>query len=305
MERIGNGDKTQKGIEVFHCKLCDYKASNRGHLNRHFKTKKHKERIGNKKRDEGIRLKNHKCQYCERGFKSASGRWKHENKCSKNQEWKYLKIIEEQKKKIEELKYKEMDHLKKALLEKDKEIKRLIENGPQITNNNCTQINNNINIQLFLNEHCKNAMPIMDFIKGLTFKLTDIDPERPLTTIESLSNAISEQLGALKDTERPIHCSDVKRLKFYIKDASNGWIKDEDNKKIDKAIGFANMRHQGAWHSKANEEGIDSIEFKKDADYHKMNVAMAKFSDDPIYAKNKVKRAIASTVNIKNTIPKI
>ena len=94
-----------------------------------------------------------------------------------------------------------------------------------------------------------------------------------------------------------MHCSDAKRLVFHVKDAS-GWTKDVNNKKIDKAIGWANMRHQGAWIKKATSEDMASQ--KNDLDFLHMNVAMGKFSDDPSKAKRKIKRAIA-----KNTyLPK-
>jgi len=156
---------------------------------------------------------------------------------------------------------------------------------------------NNININFFLNEECKNAIPIMDFIKNLQFTLTDINPERPASTIESLSKVITDELSNMKINERPVHCSDAKRLNFYVKDA-NGWTKD--NEKIDTAINWANMRHQGAWYTRVQEKGLDKTE--QDTNYHMMNVAMAKFSDDPSKAKKKIKRAIAQTALLKDAI---
>ena len=165
------------------------------------------------------------------------------------------------------------------------------------TNNNC--VVNNINIQVYLDEHCKNAMPIMDFVKELQFKLSDINPERPASTIESLSRAITDKLEDMDETERPVHCSDAKRLVFHVKDAS-GWAKDEDNKKIDNAISWASARHQGAWIKKAMDDNWTSKKY--DSNYLNMNVAMGKFSDDPDKAKKKVKRAIAKAVPIKEVI---
>ena len=139
-------------------------------------------------------------------------------------------------------------------------------------------------------------MSIMDFIKDLQFKLTDINPERPASMIESLSKCITDKLEEMAETERPVHCTDAKRLVFHVKDAS-GWTKDVDNKKIDNAIGWANARHQGAWIKKATDDNWMSK--KHDSNYLNMNVAMGKFSDDPQKAKKKVKRAIAKAVPIK------
>jgi Fe-S-cluster formation regulator IscX/YfhJ len=219
---------------------------------------------------------------CKKGYDSSN------SSCSDTDKEKEIEDLKKQLKAEKEAHKQTLVQVFEKNLEKDEKILEMAE-----------KVGNKISINLYLNEHCKDAIPIMEFIKGLTFKLNDIDPERPLSTVESLSNVVVSELKQLDDTKRPIHCSDAKRLKFYVKDASNGWIKDEDNKKIDRAIGFANMRHQGAWHSHAKHEGLDKS--KKDTDYHKMNVAMAKFSDDPKWAKTKIKRAIAGATNIKET----
>ena len=166
------------------------------------------------------------------------------------------------------------------------------------TQNINTQNNNYINIQLYLNEQCKNAMPIMDFIRDLQFKLSDINPERPASTIESLSKCITDKLEDMDQTERPVHCSDAKRLVFHVKDAS-GWTKDVNNKRMDKAIGWANMRHQGAWIKKATSE--DLVNQKNDLDYLNMNVAMGKFSDDPQKGQKKSKKSDCKSSTFKIT----
>ena len=191
----------------------------------------------------------------------------------------------------------QVEHLTQSLNESHRHIEDLKKNkgNTQIIT---TQNNNYINIQLYLDENCSKAMPIMDFIENLKFKLTDINPDRPNSSIESLTNMVVTELNQLDNADRPIHCSDAKRLNFYVKDASDGWIKDKDNKKIDKAIGWANMRHQDAWHTYAKKEGIDSSK-RQDTDYHKMNVAMAAWSDDSQKAKKKVKRAIAQATQFK------
>jgi Fe-S-cluster formation regulator IscX/YfhJ len=234
------------------------------------------------------------CPFCSKTFKTRSGRSKHVRNCSNNTQDIQQKL-EEANKKIDNLKNERIE----ALESQNKELLKIISKQKTgQTQNINTQNNNYINIQLYLDEKCKNAMPIMDFIKDLQFKLLDINSERPASTIESLGKCITDKLEDMDVTERPMHCSDVKRLVFHVKDAS-GWAKDVDNKKIDKAIGWANMRHQGAWHSYAKKEGIDKSKVK-DTDYHNMNVAMAHFSDDPKKAKGKIKRVIASTTDFKN-----
>lgn len=305
---IEETEKTRNFLAKYYCKICDFHTSHKGSWNRHTLTAKHKKNEVQELQGNPLVKKTRKyiCRFCEKNFKTKSGKWKHEQKCTKNtanyiikkqleeERAKNLKIVNEMKKmKLKLLAQENKSLLERvAILEKHKGGIQNIE-----TQNNTTT---NINIQLFLNENCSNAIPIMDFIGKLKFKLTDIDPERPKSTIESLTNIVVTELNQLDNSERPIHCADAKRLNFYVKDASDGWIKDKDNKKIDKAIGWANMRHQGAWHEYAKKKGLDSSK-QKSVDYHKMNVAMGAWSDNPVKAKKQVKRAIAEATNLKNT----
>ena len=286
----------EKNPPKFYCACCDYTASKKHHLKKHLGTALHKRR-----QEATPKIKKCKCTFCLKTFKSRQGRWKHEKKCSNNpiiaikRSEELEKKLEEANKKIKNLEKKHVETLESQ----NKELLKIISNQKTQninTQNINTQNNNYINIQLYLNEKCKNAMPIMDFVKELQFKLTDINPERPASTIESLSKCITDKLEDMDETERPVHCTDAKRLVFHVKDAS-GWSKDVNNKKIDNAIGWANVRQQGAWIKKAKAD--DWVNQKNDTNYLHMNVAMGKFSDDPNKAKRKVKRAIANAVPLK------
>ena len=101
-------------------------------------------------------------------------------------------------------------------------------NSNNVINNQNT---NNISINMYLNEHCKNAMNLTDFVKNIKLQLSDIIPES--NYIDCVSNILIKNLKDLQPTERPIHCSDSKRLQFYVKDGES-WEKDVD--KIDTSI---------------------------------------------------------------------
>jgi len=292
-----NGVKSVKNL--FTCKICDYTTSNKQHMTKHLMTRKHRvltqgPALMTKKCKTSKSCIIRECPFCFKTFKTRSGKSKHVRKCSNNTQDLQQKL-EEANKKIKILEKERIETLETVIAEQRSHIEDLKKHSAQTQNIN-TQNNNYINIQLYLDEKCKNAMPIMDFIKDLQFKLTDINPERPASTIESLSKCITDKLEDMDETERPVHCSDAKRLVFHVKDAS-GWTKDVNNKKIDKAIGWANMRHQGAWIKKATSE--DLVNQKDDLGFLHMNVAMGKFSDDPQKAKRKVKRAIAKAVPLK------
>jgi len=299
----------------YKCGLCYYSTSRPDHWKNHILTMKHKRRKKNSElllKSSKLLLKSSKvydCKLCEKKYKYRQGLYVHKKNAHSTENKKIdLDIFEDFKKQLAETK-KNDAALRVALCRERvalcQERAAHIKTSQKATSD--TQQNFNVikklaerpTIMVFLNQKCQNAAPLLDFIKTLHFPLTDINPGRPLSSIESISNCIVKELKMLDDTERPIHCSDAKRLNFYVKDAS-GWAMDTDNKKIDKALGWANSRHQSAWHSYAKKEGIDKSKVK-DTDYHNMNVAMAAWSDNPEKAKKKVKRAIATATNLKKS----
>ena len=102
---------------------------------------------------------------------------------------------------------------------------------PKLGNNN----NNNMTINVFLNEQCKDALNLTDFVENIKVTLEDLEYSKDNGFVNGVTNIIKKQLQDMKPTERPIHCSDKKRLQFYVKD-NDKWQKDEDNKKLDETI---------------------------------------------------------------------
>ena len=100
------------------------------------------------------------------------------------------------------------------------------------TYNNCT---NKMTINVFLNEQCKDALNLTDFVENIKVTLEDLEYSKDNGFVNGVTNIIKKQLQDMKPTERPIHCSDKKRLQFYVKD-NDKWQKDEDNKKLDETI---------------------------------------------------------------------
>ena len=274
----------------FVCMLCDYKTSRLADWTKHISTRKHKKvtNVTNPTKCHKYK-KQPTCSFCGRPFQSRSGKWKHEKKCAVRE----LQRIKQEHEKELAVKNAVIETQAKAL-----QKTQTINNNIGRDQNNTTV--NNITINCFLNDKCKNAPDVMEFIKdNIQFTLANIDPDRPNSTIEALGDMMGKACKAGDSTMRPIHCSDEKRQTFYIKDAS-GWAKDVDNKKIDKAIGWANMRHQATWHEKAKKEGLAKA--ANDTDYLKTNVAMGTWSDDVKKSKAKVKRILAKNLSIKEAM---
>jgi len=120
--------------------------------------------------------------------------------------------------------------LQKMVITQSQQISELI---PKVGNNN----NNKFNINIFLNETCKDALSIQDFVKSLELNLKHLEYSKNNGAVDGVLNILKEGLNDLDVERRPIHCTDVKRETLYIKDTDNGWEKDDkENTKIRTAI---------------------------------------------------------------------
>ena len=296
-----------------YCVACDYSTKRKDHFNKHSSTAKHKRMVkmftgltksgglthnGGESGDLPTSVgdlptsvgdlptsvekrQNQKIYVCQ---------------CGKVYKWRQSLHVHKKKCTVEDDsdsdKDKEIEELKKQLREEREANRRTVAESMDTIATLSTKVGTTVNV--FLNEHCKNAKPIMDFIKDIQFNLSGIIPLDDKTTITSLGNQIVDNLNNMEKTERPIHCSDVKRLKFYVKDAS-GWEMDENNQKIGKALGWANMRRQACWHKQSQK----FAKTDKDDPYHNMNLTLGSWSDNVKKSKKKVLRMIAPKVKSK------
>jgi hypothetical protein len=175
----------------------------------------------------GKKGQNFVCPTCDKEYESNNGLWKHKKKCLKKEEEDII---------IDGINIKDKDALLIHLLKQNGELqKSLIEMSKEksITNNNIHNNSHNktFNLQFFLNETCKNAMNITDFVSSIKTSLEDLEFTGRNGYIEGVSNIIFKNLTNLEKNERPIHCSDLKREVLYIKD-SDEWVKETEEKPI-------------------------------------------------------------------------
>jgi hypothetical protein len=253
---------------------------------------------------------------CGKEYKHRQGLWRHKKICSFQEENDILisdSPIEftassdpNQLSIITELfhdQLKENKELKEMLIEQNKKLIELAEKSQgqitNITNNNNNT--NNFNLQFFLNEQCKDALNIMEFINQLQLKTSDLDMVGRLGYTEGISKLFIRGLKELDIFKRPIHCSDLKREVLYVKD-QDSWEKDNDEKKkmknAIKYIAAKNFKQIHQWQEE-NPESND-YETKKHMDYHKIVIhsmgGSTKEEDEQHY--NKIIRNVAKEVTI-------
>ena len=178
---------------------------------------------------------------CDKRYKSRQGLYSHKKKCKFLQNGRIFDSSNNQLTLANDL----TNDLIFKLLNDNKEMREIIikqqdqisELLPKIGNNFITNNNNNnkFNIQVFLNERCKDAINMSDFIKSIQVSLQQLDYTKQNGLVNGLSNVIIENMSKLGLYQRPIHCTDIKRESLYIKDDDN-WEKDVNKEKIKKAI---------------------------------------------------------------------
>jgi hypothetical protein len=176
-----------------------------------------------------------------------------------------------------------------------------------ISNSNINSNNKTFNLQLFLNETCKDAMNISDFVDSLQLQLSDLENVGKLGYVEGISSIIVKSLNALDETERPIHCTDKKRETFYIKD-ENKWEKEdiEKNKikKVIKKIACKNQRLLMKY--KEEHPGCNYSESKFSDQYSKLVIeAMGGAGNNDTEKEEKIIGKIAKEVTIDKKIDSI
>ena len=252
---VNDSNLSPKVAKKFCCELCHYVTSKKSDYNKHILTDKHKKRDDDSKmvvNDSNLSPKVAALYECECGkfYKYDTGYYRHrklcnfQNKPSNNCPEITTELI------IELI--KDNKEMKQIIFEQNSTINNLVKNGT--TNTNTNYSNNNINnhsnnktfnLQFFLNDTCKNAMNIMDFVESIKLQLKDLEKFGEHGYVEGISSIITNYLKAMDESLRPVHCTDRKREVVYIKDEDK-WEKDDDNKtklrKVIKKVANKNIR---------------------------------------------------------------
>jgi len=248
MENAGN-KKIYKNAK-FVCLECDFKCCKQSDWNRHIDTKKHMYRL-NGNNMENMETKKNADYICNCGkiYLSNSGLWKHSKICKKNTENMMNVINEPSDKQIIMMLVKDNSEFKNMMMEQQKSMMELIKNGTHNTNISNSN-NKTFNLQVYLNETCKDAINLTDFVDSIKVQIKDLVNVGEKGYAEGISEIFINNLQQLNTHSRPIHCSDSKRETIYIKDAEQ-WTKDDEEKttltKAIKQVANKNIKQISEW----------------------------------------------------------
>jgi hypothetical protein len=280
----------------FWCEICDYGTCKKSNYTNHVRSAKHLKSMFSNEKQQKISSK-FVCDNCSKEYKDNSGLWRHKKKCikmdEKTDDSEYVETIHIKDKDKDALALanneltdkeliftslreilkqnseliKENSEFKQLMLEQNKQMIELAKNSGNnnhnTTNNNN---NNNFNLNFFLNETCKNAMNIMDFVAQLQVGIKELEDTGRLGFSEGISKIFINGLKQMDVSDRPIHCSDSKREVVYIKDKDQ-WNKETEDKTIltnaIKHVAHKNMKQISEW-TKGHPEFNDSTSKQND-----------------------------------------
>jgi len=259
----------------YFCEKCNYSCSNKANYNKHLSTNKHNNDDKNK---------NYICGVCNKEFILYNSFFKHKKTCH---------VLENKNELINELRepdikkpevtvelvldlIKQNKELQSILIEQSKEhSKQIMElaKNQSVTNNNTNSnntTNQQFNLQFFLNETCKDAMNITDFVNSLQLTTQDFENTGKVGFIEGITQIIINRMNSVDTTKRPMHCTDAKRETLYIKD-DNVWEKEDDKKtklrKVVNQVANKNLQQITKWKEEHPDfvtlDTQDNINFRK------------------------------------------
>ena len=246
-----------KSSRILSCNACDYNTSRKSQYDRHIRTGKHLNKVDILQNTTILvpKVPSFSCNICDKTYKHHSSLYNHKKKCKSLSSAEPIieetKVIEPNNNEIQEMK-----EFMKYLMKENSEMKimmmEVIKNGTtNNSNNNNTHSNNKtFNLQFFLNEQCKDAMNMSEFINQIQLKLSDLENVGKLGYVEGISNIIIKKLNDTDMYKRPLHCSDAKRDILYIKEEDK-WEKESPEntnmKKMVKKVDYKNIGLIGEW----------------------------------------------------------
>lgn len=228
---IKTSTKNQEVCQEYSCQACNYTTNYKVNYTKHLKTSKHKKKIREEAQDEDddeddTHVNEYFCNFCHKKYIHRSSCWKHQQTCKK-MIGTGTQIVDPSV--VMDLVKTNME-FRQMFMTQSQQISTILDsvsNGTLANNSHNTNSNNRFNINIFLNEHCKDAMNIEDFVESIDFTLDDLEETGRHGYVKGISRIITNKLQSMDLFSRPLHCTDAKRETLYIKEENN-WKKDDE-----------------------------------------------------------------------------
>jgi hypothetical protein len=309
MATVGNEIK-QKLSKIYCCEICDYITERKSNFDNHVLSAKHQSATISNSYQPKL-SKCYCCEKCDKTYKDRTGLWRHKKLCTQqfsnvhddfnhnNETNKVIDVDTIDKDQLILMLIKQNADLIKDTSEFKNMMMEVIKNGTHNTTH-MNSHNKTFNLQLFLNETCKDAMNIMDFVDSIKLQLSDLESVGQLGYVEGISKIIVSNLNLLDETKRPVHCADSKREVMYVKD-DNKWEKESAEKsKLRNAIKCVTRKNTKLLKDfRLQYPGCDKSDSKLSTKYDKLTLeAFGGKGDDNEGKEDKIIRNIAKNVII-------
>ncbi len=294
-----------KLAKKFYCKCCDYGCSKESDFKKHQLTRKHKILTNTYKNSPKLATAEYVCE-CGKKYKHRQSLNNHKQKCvyisDNSDDFEEKKMNEEIIVENNESDNSSIKELFLTMMNENKELRSMLKEQKESHDKQISEIipkigntNNSFNIQIFLNENCKDALNINDFLEGIQLQITDLDKMKELGYVNGLTRIFMNGLNQLELTKRPLHCSDAKREILYVKE-NDAWEKDSNKMKLNNAIstvGRKTLQHFPEWMK--NHPDCKSSDSNDNSEYHnliKSTVAQNTEDNKKKVAKNIIKEVL-------------
>ena len=288
MDSLDSKMDSKKNAEFWECKLCNFRCSKKSNYNKHLQTLKHNRHFLDSKKCQKMPNDKWVCE-CGKTYVFDTGYYRHKKKCNYQEETKN-KIVNKQ-----ETDYKGM--LEKVMEENAKLMGHIGELIPKIGNNNTVNNKQKININIFLNEQCRDAISMNEFIDKIKVNIDNLLMTKNKGINEGVSNIFIENMNKLSLYERPMHCTDPKRETVYIKNET--WEKDTNNNQLREAlkkIGHVQQKNLDKWINK-HPNWMNNPDQQND--YLKL---VNTFTDDSLLKEDKIIKKVCNSIYVNDEI---
>ena len=296
--------KMPKTAEKYYCEICDFVSSKKSNYDTHLTTTKHQNRTNRLNRTDKM-PDIFECA-CGKVYKARNSLWYHKQKCTITKEEVVTPPSTPQPQQFD-------SSLIVELLKQNKELHEMViglaKNAGNTTNNNTinnTTNNNKFNLNVFLNETCKDAINLNDFIQSIELTVNDFINTGEVGYVRGISDIMLERIRDMEPHVRPIHCTDLKRETVYVKD-SDIWAKEDENKthirKAVRIVANKNKAQVHPWIEKNPQYDIlDTPECDKFFEYSKASLGGYGKEEDEKFEKKIINNILKETVIDKNLL---